>query len=53
MIENVAEQLLPQTGMFSLTTAKVPKARSRKPKTEHKKPTQAEKVEMDDSDTDS
>ena len=53
MIENVAEQLLPQTGMFSLTTAKVPKARSRKPKTEHKKPTQAEKVEMDDADTDS
>ncbi|WLP94858.1 Rne/Rng family ribonuclease [Psychrobacter sp. M13] len=53
MIENVAEQLLPQTGMFSLTTAKVPKARSRKPKTEHKKPTQAEKVETDDTDTDS
>ncbi|WP_199508995.1 MULTISPECIES: Rne/Rng family ribonuclease [unclassified Psychrobacter] len=44
MIENVAEQLLPQTGMFNLTTPKVPKARSRKPKTEHKKPTQAEKT---------
>jgi ribonuclease E len=45
MIENVAEQLLPQTGMFNLTSPKVPKARSRKPKTEHKKPTQAEKIE--------
>ena len=53
MIENVAEQLLPQTGMFNLTTAKVPKARSRKPKTEQKKPTQAEKAETDDTDTDS
>ncbi len=47
MIENVAEQLLPQTGMFNLTTPKVPKARSRKPKTEHKKPTQAEKAQAD------
>ena len=37
MIENVAE-LLPQTGMFNLTT---PKVRGRKPKTEHKKPTQS------------
>ena len=45
MIENVAEQLLPQTGMFNLTTPKVPKARTRKAKAEHKKPTQAEKVE--------
>lgn len=53
MIENVAEQLLPQTGMFNLTTPKVPKARSRKPKTEHKKPTQAEKLETDDSDSES
>ena len=53
MIENVAEQLLPQTGMFSLTTPKVPKARARKPKTEHKKPTQAEKAEADDSDSES
>ncbi|MGO1757864.1 MAG: hypothetical protein ACTHYX_09335, partial [Psychrobacter sp.] len=53
MIENVAEQLLPQTGMFNLTTPKVPKSRSRKPKTEHKKPTQAEKLEADDSDSDS
>ncbi|WP_288727773.1 Rne/Rng family ribonuclease, partial [uncultured Psychrobacter sp.] len=43
MIENVAEQLLPQKGMFNLTTPKVPKARTRKPKAEHKKPTQAEK----------
>ncbi|WP_350561289.1 Rne/Rng family ribonuclease [Psychrobacter sp. CAL346-MNA-CIBAN-0220] len=53
MIENVAEQLSPQTGMFNLTTPKVPKARSRKPKTEHKKPTQAEKLETDNSDSDS
>ena len=53
MIENVAEQLLPQTGMFNLTTPKVPKARSRKPKVDHKKPTQAEKLEADDSDSDS
>ena len=52
MIENVAEQLLPQTGMFSLTTPKVPKARVRKPKTEHKKPTQAEKAESDSSEID-
>lgn len=44
MIENVAEQLLPQqSNLFNLTTPKVPKARSRKSKTEHKKPTQAEK----------
>ncbi|WP_198336754.1 Rne/Rng family ribonuclease [Psychrobacter celer] len=50
MIENVAEQLLPQTGMFNLTTPKVPKARSRKPKTEHKKPTQAEKTDAEDAD---
>jgi len=49
MIENVAEQLLPQTGMFNLTTPKVPKARSRKPKSEHKKPTQVEKAEADDT----
>ena len=53
MIENVAEQLLPQTGMFNLTTPKVPKARSRKPKTDHKKPTQAEKIEANDVDSDS
>ncbi|MGP9688757.1 Rne/Rng family ribonuclease [Psychrobacter sp. AOP22-C1-C5] len=53
MIENVAEQLLPQTGMFNLTTPKVPKARSRKPKIDHKKPTQAEKLEADDVDSDS
>ena len=54
MIENVAEQLLPQSGMFNLTTPKVPKARTRKPKTEHKKPTQAEKAEAinDNTDTD-
>ncbi|MGP4787966.1 Rne/Rng family ribonuclease [Psychrobacter sp. 1Y11] len=50
MIENVAEQLLPQTGMFNLTTPKVPKARTRKPKTEHKKPTQAEKAEAENVD---
>ncbi|MGP4952224.1 Rne/Rng family ribonuclease, partial [Psychrobacter sp. T6-1] len=49
MIENVAEQLLPQTGMFNLTTPKVPKARTRKPKTEHKKPTQAEQADANGS----
>nr|WP_317200738.1 Rne/Rng family ribonuclease [uncultured Psychrobacter sp.] len=49
MIENVAEQLLPQTGMFNLTTPKVPKARTRKPKTEHKKPTQAEQADANNS----
>ena len=53
MIENVAEQLLPQKGMFNLTTPKVPKARARKPKSEHKKPTQAEKSESDNSDSES
>ena len=53
MIENVAEQLLPQTGMFNLTTAKVPKARTRKPKTEQKKPSLAEKSETGDADSDS
>ena len=53
MIENVAEQLLPQKGMFNLTTPKVPKARTRKPKTDHKKPTQAEKSESDDTDSES
>ena len=53
MIENVAEQLLPQKGMFNLTTPKVPKARTRKPKTEHKKPMQAEKSESDDTDSES
>ncbi len=53
MIENVAEQLLPQTGMFNLTTPKVPKARTRKPKIDHKKPTQAEKLEADDGDGES
>ena len=52
MIENVAEQLLPQKGMFNLTTPKVPKARTRKPKAEHKKPTQAEKSETDGSGVD-
>ncbi|MFZ2555131.1 MAG: ribonuclease, partial [Psychrobacter urativorans] len=53
MIENVAEQLLPQKGMFNLTTPKVPKSRARKPKAEHKKPTQAEKSELDNSDSES
>ncbi len=53
MIESVAEQLLPQTGMFNLTTPKVPKARSRKPKAEHAKPTQAEKSDTNESDNDS
>ena len=51
MIENVAEQLLPQTGMFNLTTPKVPKARSRKPKTEQKKPAQMDKVETESTDS--
>ncbi|WP_435979828.1 Rne/Rng family ribonuclease [Psychrobacter sp. DM4] len=50
MIENVAEQLLPQSGMFNLTTPKVPKARSRKPKTDHKKPTQVEQADANSSD---
>ncbi len=49
MIENVAEQLLQPTGMFNLTSHKVPKSRSRKPKTEHKKPTQAEKAHAEDA----
>ncbi|WP_296244119.1 MULTISPECIES: Rne/Rng family ribonuclease [unclassified Psychrobacter] len=52
MIENVAEQLLPQKGMFNLTTPKVPKARTRKPKAENKKPTQTEKPESDGSGAD-
>ncbi|WP_352336587.1 Rne/Rng family ribonuclease [Psychrobacter sp. 16-MNA-CIBAN-0192] len=51
MIENVAEQLLPQMGMFNLTTPKVPKARSRKPKAEHKKPAQVDKVEPENTDS--
>ena len=51
MIENVAEQLLPQTGMFNLTTPKVPKARSRKPKSEQKKPAQMDKVEPENTDS--
>ena len=50
MIENVAEQLLPQMGMFNLTTPKVPKARSRKAKVEHKKPAQTDKIEPDNTD---
>ena len=45
MIENVAEQLSPQKGVFNLTAAKVPKARSRKPRTEPKKPTQIDSTE--------
>ncbi|ERL55503.1 Rne/Rng family ribonuclease [Psychrobacter aquaticus] len=53
MIENVAEQLLPQKSMFNLTTPKVPKARSRKPKMDQKKLTQAEKPESDDTDSES
>ena len=52
MIENVAEQLLPQSGMFNLTTPKVPKARSRKPKADHKKLTQVEKAEANDTSDD-
>ncbi len=53
MIENVAEQLLPQKSMFNLTTPKVPKARSRKPKMDQKKLIQAEKPESDDTDSES
>lgn len=51
MIENVAEQLLPQMGMFNLTTPKVPKARSRKPKAESKKPVQVDKVASENTDS--
>jgi ribonuclease E len=48
MIENVAEQLLPQqSNMFNLTTPKVPKARSRKAKNEPKKSTQSEQKSQD------
>ena len=48
MIENVAEQLLPQqSNMFNLTAPKVPKARSRKAKSEPKKPTQSEQKAQD------
>lgn len=48
MIENVAEQLLPQqSNMFNLTTPKVPKARSRKVKNEPKKLTQSEQKAQD------
>ncbi|PNK60282.1 Rne/Rng family ribonuclease [Psychrobacter sp. FDAARGOS_221] len=39
MIENISEQLLPQTGLLNLTSPKVPKARSRKAKDDGKKPT--------------
>ena len=53
MIENVAEQLLPQKSMFNLTTPKVPKARSRKPKLDQKKLTQVEKPESDNTDSES
>jgi ribonuclease E len=50
MIENVAEQLLPQqNNRFNLTTPKVPKARSRKAKNEPKKPTQSEQKPQDAS----
>ena len=37
MIENISEQLLPQTGLLNLTSPKVPKARTRKTKEESKK----------------
>lgn len=54
MIENVAEQLLPQqSSLFNLTTPKVPKSRSRKSKTEHKKPTQSDQQSESASDNDS
>ena len=53
MIENVAEQLLPQKGMFNLTTPKIPKARTRKPKVEPKKTAQIEKVETEQQESDS
>lgn len=42
MIENISEQLLPQTGLLNLTSPKVPKARSRKTKEEQKKQVQAD-----------
>lgn len=45
MIENVAEQLLPQpASLFNLTTPKVPKSRSRKVKSEPKKSAAADKA---------
>lgn len=53
MIENVAEQLSPQTGMFNLTSPKVPKARTRKVKPEPKKQAQDEKLESDNLDSES
>ena len=61
MIENVSEQLLSQTGLLNLTAAKVtakpiskvPKARTRKPKTEHKKPTQAEQQDSNNDEDNS
>lgn len=45
MIENVAEQLLPQqASLFNLTTPKVPKSRSRKAKSEPKKSASTDKA---------
>ncbi|MUG31341.1 Rne/Rng family ribonuclease [Psychrobacter sanguinis] len=47
MIENISEQLLPQTGLLNLTSPKVPKARSRKVKEDAKKTTATPKGSTD------
>lgn len=47
MIESVAEQLLPQSASLLIPTAKIPKARTRKAKSEHKKPSKAEESQDD------
>lgn len=51
MIENISEQLLPQTGLLNLTSPKVPKARSRKTKEEPKKQTQSDSESGDNNDS--
>ena len=51
MIENISEQLLPQTGLLNLTSPKVPKARSRKTKEEPKKQTQADNEASNNNDS--
>lgn len=51
MIENISEQLLPQTGLLNLTSPKVPKARSRKTKEEPKKQTQSDNKSNNSNDS--
>ena len=51
MIENISEQLLPQTGLLNLTSPKVPKARSRKTKEEPKKQTQSDNKSSNNNDS--